>query len=161
MAAVRGGAADEAQGLAKEIRAGSRSATAEAWAVSALIAMVDDQVGPDLLVHQVGEPGPQDPAGTAQVGLELIVAGQLQVLGGQRLTGPAPGGGATWRACGAAVQAPGTGTGVMEVGQLRWTCRWSTAWPWAVPPCSMMRSPSGVTPQGSAFAGGIVTVSVR
>ena len=42
--------------LAKEIESGSRSAAAEARAVRALMRVVDDQVGPDFLKHQVGQP---------------------------------------------------------------------------------------------------------
>ena len=53
--------------------------------------VVDDQIGPDFLIDQVRQPGAQDPAGAAQVCLELVVSGfflpPLVVAGGQ-LAGP-------------------------------------------------------------------------
>src|SRR6187401_2560072 len=88
-----GGAADQAQGLGErdpvrvEIggRGGLRGQRADR--------VVDDQVGPDLLMHQVGKPRAQHPTGAAQVGLELVVAGlvlpALMVSGGQ-LVGTSP-----------------------------------------------------------------------
>ena len=88
-----GGAADQAQGLGEgdpvrvEVggRGGFRGQRADR--------VVDDQVGPDLLMHQVGQPGAQHPARAAQVGLELVVRGLLLpplVVGGGQLVGPGP-----------------------------------------------------------------------
>src|SRR4029450_6788969 len=72
-----GGAADQAQGLGEgdpvgvEVggRGGLRGQRADR--------VVDDQVGPDLLMDKVGQPRAQPPPGSAQVGLELVVRGFL------------------------------------------------------------------------------------
>src|SRR5258708_5167475 len=39
--------------------------------------VVDGEPGPDLLVDQVGQAGAQNLAGSAEVGLELVVAGLM------------------------------------------------------------------------------------
>ena len=72
-----GGAADQAQGLGEgdpvgvQVGGGGRLRDERADRV------VDDQVGPDLLVNQLGQPGAEDLPGAAEVGFELVVTGFL------------------------------------------------------------------------------------
>src|SRR5436190_479036 len=72
-----GGTADQAQGLGEgdpvrvEVGGGRRSRGQRADR------MMDDQVGPDLLMHQIGQPRAQYPPGAAQVGFQLVVRGLL------------------------------------------------------------------------------------
>src|SRR3954453_8279198 len=88
-----GGAADQAQRLGEgdpvrvEIggRGGLRGQRTDR--------VVDDQVGPDLLMPQVGQPRAQHPAWAPQMGLELVVAGLVLpplVVGGGQLVGTSP-----------------------------------------------------------------------
>jgi len=53
--------------------------------------VVHDQVGVDLLVNEVGQPGPQDLPGAAEMSLELVVPGFLFpsfVIGDGQFVGP-------------------------------------------------------------------------
>jgi hypothetical protein len=55
--------------------------------------VVHDEVGPDLLVDQVGQPGAQHPPGAAEVGFQLIVGGLFLptlVVGGGQFIGSGP-----------------------------------------------------------------------
>src|SRR5690242_6251165 len=88
-----GGTADQAQGLGEgdpiRVEVGGRGGLRGQRADR----VMDDQVGPDLLMHQVGQPRAQHPTGAAQVGLELVVAGLVLpplVVGRGQLVGPSP-----------------------------------------------------------------------
>src|SRR6266487_942889 len=85
-----GGAADDPQDAGEAdpvgVEVGGLSGSADEHADR----VVDDQPGPDLLVDQVGQPGAQDPAWSAEVGLELVVRGLLLpalVVGGGQFVG--------------------------------------------------------------------------
>ena len=58
---------------AKETRSGSRSAGRGGSGGQRADRTVHDQVGPDLLMHQVGHPRTQHPTRAAHVGLELVI----------------------------------------------------------------------------------------
>src|SRR5664279_3202553 len=72
-----GGAADQTQGLGERdavgVQVGGRGRLRDQRADR----VVHDQVGVDLLVDQVGQPGPQDLPGAAEMSLELVVPGFL------------------------------------------------------------------------------------
>src|SRR5689334_4495607 len=72
-----GGAADQAQGLGEGDPVGVEVGGGGGFRGQRTDRVVHDQVGPDLLVNEVGQPRAQHPARAAQMGLELVVRGLL------------------------------------------------------------------------------------
>src|SRR5689334_19678633 len=88
-----GGAADQAQGLGEgdpiRVEIGGHGRLGG----QRTDRMMDDQVGPDLLINEVGQPRAQHPTRPAQVGFQLVVRGFLLpplMVGGGQLVGPSP-----------------------------------------------------------------------
>src|SRR5664279_3422924 len=72
-----GGAADQTQGLGERDAVGVQVCGRGRLRDQRADRVVHDQVGVDLLVDQVGQPGPEDLPGAAEMSLELVVPGFL------------------------------------------------------------------------------------
>src|SRR6478609_11231382 len=72
-----GGAADQTQGLGERDAVGVQVRGGGCLRDERADRVVHDQIGVDLLVDQVGQPGPQDLPGATQMRLELVVPGFL------------------------------------------------------------------------------------
>lgn len=85
-----GGTPDDAQGMVETDAIGVDVGGFDAAGDEYGDGVVDGEPGPDLLVDQVGQAGAQHPHWTAQVGLDLVVAGLVLSCGSGALLRRSP-----------------------------------------------------------------------